>query len=106
LILSRLRAVRIHEFLSHDPNVVLSRAWAATSGASPPALSSGGHLLGRDRQREVLDRLLDGVRGGRGGVLVLHGEAGGRGASSPAPRDARTHRRGEAPRRAPPTAPS
>jgi DNA-binding CsgD family transcriptional regulator len=30
-------------------------------------------LLGRGREREVLDRLLD---GGRGGVLVLHGEAG------------------------------
>jgi hypothetical protein len=24
----------------------------------------------------VLDRLLDGVRAGRGGVLVMHGEAG------------------------------
>ena len=33
-------------------------------------------MLGRQREREVLDRLLDGVRGGRGGVLVVHGEAG------------------------------
>jgi DNA-binding CsgD family transcriptional regulator len=33
-------------------------------------------LLGRERQREVLDLLLDGVRAGRGGVLVMHGEAG------------------------------
>jgi DNA-binding CsgD family transcriptional regulator len=33
-------------------------------------------LLGREPEREVLDRLLDGVRGGRGGVLVVHGEAG------------------------------
>jgi DNA-binding CsgD family transcriptional regulator len=33
-------------------------------------------LLGRRREREVLDRLLDGVRGGHGGVLVVHGEAG------------------------------
>ena len=41
-----------------------------------PVLSSGGQLLGREREREVLDRLLDGVRGGRGGVLVVHGEAG------------------------------
>jgi DNA-binding CsgD family transcriptional regulator len=39
-------------------------------------LSSGRRLLGRERGREVLDRLLDGVRGGRGGVLVVHGEAG------------------------------
>jgi hypothetical protein len=43
---------------------------------SGPVLSSGGQLLGREREREVLDRLLDGVRGGRGGVLVVHGEAG------------------------------
>ena len=33
-------------------------------------------MLGREREREVLDRLLAGVRGGRGGVLVVHGEAG------------------------------
>ena len=33
-------------------------------------------MLGREREREVLDRLLDGVRGGHGGVLVVHGEAG------------------------------
>src|SRR5450432_172347 len=43
---------------------------------SAPILLSGGQLLGREREREVLDRLLDGVRGGRGGVLVVHGEAG------------------------------
>jgi DNA-binding CsgD family transcriptional regulator len=43
---------------------------------SRPVLLSGGQLLGREREREVLDRLLDGVRGGRGGVLVVHGEAG------------------------------
>jgi DNA-binding CsgD family transcriptional regulator len=33
-------------------------------------------LLGREREREVLDRLLDGVRAGRGGAVVMHGEAG------------------------------
>jgi DNA-binding CsgD family transcriptional regulator/tetratricopeptide (TPR) repeat protein len=33
-------------------------------------------LIGREREREVLDRLLDGVRRGRGGVLVADGEAG------------------------------
>ena len=43
------------------------------SEASPPVLSSGRQLFGREREREVLDRLLD---GGRGGVLVVHGEAG------------------------------
>src|SRR6202049_2598412 len=43
---------------------------------SGPVLWSGGQLLGRERECEVLDRLLDGARGGRGGVLVVHGEAG------------------------------
>ncbi|HEY3944277.1 MAG TPA: AAA family ATPase [Solirubrobacteraceae bacterium] len=46
------------------------------SGASQPVVSTGGQLLDREREREALDRLLDGVRGGRGGVLVVHGEAG------------------------------
>jgi DNA-binding CsgD family transcriptional regulator len=46
------------------------------SQASPPVLSSGRTLLGREREREVLDRLLDGARAGRGGVLVIHGEPG------------------------------
>ena len=43
------------------------------SEGSPPVLSSPGRLFGRERERDVLDRLLNG-RGG--GVLVLHGEAG------------------------------
>src|ERR1700716_466347 len=46
------------------------------SGASPKVLLSGRRLLGRDHEFEVLDRLLDGVRGGYGGVLVMHGEPG------------------------------
>ncbi|MDT4904985.1 MAG: hypothetical protein QOH52_3001, partial [Pseudonocardiales bacterium] len=33
-------------------------------------------MLGRERESAVLDRLLDGVRGGHGVVLVMHGEAG------------------------------
>jgi hypothetical protein len=33
-------------------------------------------LLGRERERAALDRLLRGVRGGHGVVLVMHGEAG------------------------------
>jgi DNA-binding CsgD family transcriptional regulator len=45
------------------------------SGAVPKVLSAR-RLLGREREREVLDRLLDGVRGGRGGALVVCGEAG------------------------------
>jgi tetratricopeptide (TPR) repeat protein len=46
------------------------------SGASPPVLRSGRTLLGRERECEALDRLLDSVRAGRGGALVIHGEAG------------------------------
>jgi RNA polymerase sigma factor (sigma-70 family) len=36
----------------------------------------GDHLLGRRREREVLDRLLQAARNGSGSVLVLHGEPG------------------------------
>jgi DNA-binding CsgD family transcriptional regulator len=46
------------------------------SGVSLPVRSSGGRLLGRAREREVLDGLLDGVRAGQAGVLVMRGEAG------------------------------
>src|SRR3954470_24694366 len=46
------------------------------SGESASVVRSGTTLLGREREREALDRLLDGVRAGRGGVLVLDGEAG------------------------------
>jgi DNA-binding CsgD family transcriptional regulator len=46
------------------------------SGASPPVLGSRRALLGREREREALDGVLDGVRAARGGVLVIHGEAG------------------------------
>src|SRR6201995_4420626 len=35
-----------------------------------------GRLVGRGREREVLGRLLRAGRGGEGGVLVMHGEAG------------------------------
>src|ERR1700761_4336975 len=47
------------------------------SGVSPAVVVLGGRLLGRAREREALDRLLFGVlEEGRGGVLVVHGEAG------------------------------
>ena len=38
--------------------------------------SPGAPLLGRQTEREVLDRLLEAARGGHGGVLVVHGEPG------------------------------
>src|SRR5689334_16619096 len=46
------------------------------SGAAPPVLGPRRALLGREREREALDGLLDGVRAAHGGVLVIHGEAG------------------------------
>ena len=46
------------------------------SHVSPQILESSRQLLGREREREVFDRLLDGARGGHGGVLLVHGEAG------------------------------
>src|ERR1700730_7013873 len=36
----------------------------------------GGQLLGRQREREALGRLLNAARAGDGGVLVVHGEPG------------------------------
>src|SRR5580765_863496 len=33
-------------------------------------------LVGRRRERELLEKLLDSARGGRGAVLVVHGEPG------------------------------
>jgi DNA-binding CsgD family transcriptional regulator len=36
----------------------------------------GEHLVGRKRERAVLDRLIEGARGGVGGVLVVHGAPG------------------------------
>jgi DNA helicase TIP49 (TBP-interacting protein) len=36
----------------------------------------GQQVLGRQREREVLERLLDDARAGRGGALVLYGEPG------------------------------
>ena len=41
-----------------------------------PEKDRGGHLIGRNREREVLDRLLADVRANRSRVLVVRGEAG------------------------------
>jgi MoxR-like ATPase len=38
--------------------------------------SPGAQLLGRQHEREVLNRLLEAAHGGHGGVLVVHGEPG------------------------------
>ena len=41
-----------------------------------PEKDRGGHLIGRNREREVLDRLLTDVQANRSRVLVVRGEAG------------------------------
>src|SRR5215831_448451 len=40
------------------------------------ARTTGEQLLGRQRERDVLDRVLEEARDGRGGVLALYGDAG------------------------------
>ena len=46
------------------------------SRALPPVQVQGEHLVGRKRERAVLDRLLEAARDGDAGVLVVHGEPG------------------------------
>ncbi len=48
----------------------------ASSDVGPVAGLHGSQLLGRRRERELLDRLLEAASNGAGGVLVVHGEAG------------------------------
>jgi Cdc6-like AAA superfamily ATPase len=38
--------------------------------------AAGGHLLGRQHERDVLDRVLASARDGEGSVLAVHGEPG------------------------------
>ena len=75
---ARRHAIESRNSLVRDPSVVLSHALSdEMSGAS--SRGSGrreSSLLGRRREREVLDRLLEAARGGHGGVLVVHGEPG------------------------------
>src|SRR5438270_1542002 len=56
-----------------SPSVMLR---AEMSGAPSPVRSPGGQLLGRGREREALDRLLEAATSGHGGVLVVRGEPG------------------------------
>jgi DNA-binding CsgD family transcriptional regulator len=46
------------------------------SGALSVARSSRDRLLGRQRELDAIERLIDAARGGRGGVLVVQGEPG------------------------------
>jgi DNA-binding CsgD family transcriptional regulator len=58
------------------PQVNPKAAGDEMSGAPSRVGLPAGHLLGRERERDAVDRLLDGGRAGRGGVLVVHGEPG------------------------------
>src|SRR6476619_4115985 len=53
-----------------------SQCHAAGTTLGMSTRSRGAQLLGRRREREVLDRLVHEARGGRGGVLVLYGDPG------------------------------
>ena len=48
----------------------------ASSQAGIDAASAGEQLLGRVRERAVIERLLEAANAGHGGVLVIHGEPG------------------------------
>jgi hypothetical protein len=75
----RERVERAKQPKSPDTSVARGRLEREDmSGVSLSVISPrGAELLGRAREREVLDRLMVGVRDNRrGGVLVVHGEAG------------------------------
>jgi DNA-binding CsgD family transcriptional regulator len=46
------------------------------SGALSAVRSPSGPLLGRQRELDAINRLLDAARGGHGGILVVHGDPG------------------------------
>jgi hypothetical protein len=48
----------------------------ASSVVRPVTRLQGSQLLGRSRERELLDRLLEAAGSGEGGVLVVYGEPG------------------------------
>ena len=55
---------------------MLSRQMGSPSHVRPSSTSPAAQLLGRQREREVLGRLLSAALGRDGGVLVVHGEPG------------------------------
>src|SRR6476659_5282516 len=55
---------------------MLSPWMGSPSQVRMPPRPPGGQLLGRQREREVLGRLLGAALGGDGGVLVVYGEPG------------------------------
>jgi DNA-binding CsgD family transcriptional regulator len=66
-------AIRIREFRSPRPERhAASGRRRSMSGLAVASLP----LLGREREREALDRLLESARDGHGGTMVVHGEPG------------------------------
>jgi DNA-binding CsgD family transcriptional regulator len=53
-----------------------SRRLFSFAHQAEPSLNAARQLLGRQRERDALDRLLESAREGHGGVLVLDGEPG------------------------------
>jgi DNA-binding CsgD family transcriptional regulator len=61
---------------SRDPGCVLSHALGGNKRSAATGSLVWGQLFGRERERAVLNRLPHSARGGRGVVLVMHGEVG------------------------------
>jgi DNA-binding CsgD family transcriptional regulator len=62
--------------LSLSTVMLLAQMSGTSSAAGSVARRPGWQLLGRRRERRLLDRLLEAADDGDGGVLVVHGEAG------------------------------
>ena len=60
----------------NDRHAVGPTMSGGSSALGPVTSSPGQQLLGRRRERELLDRLLEAAGSGDGGALVIHGEAG------------------------------
>src|SRR5882757_4773007 len=72
---------RIPEIPSPRPETRPGSCCSSNMAAPPPQAGTftslpGEQLLGRQREREVLERFLNAARGGDGGVLVVYGEPG------------------------------
>src|ERR1700750_1492506 len=76
-IVAPVGLARIPECLSRDPSVRLRHACCGEmSGAASPVRVPGETVLGRAREREVLDRVTEAARRGDGGALVVLGDPG------------------------------
>ena len=81
MIVAPLGEDRIPEVSSPHPESVgrhdvRGNMSGASSALGSVARSQGPQLLGRSRERERIDGLIEAASGGAGGMLVAHGEAG------------------------------